>query len=225
MSQNNLATVEPAVNFPNKIWSTFILQMVATIALAQVSPPHGEVTGNAFVHDEISSSAVIDKAQVALPASVTGRDVYLGPYSDIPKSLRGRAPVVVFLHGSSGLSSKAIEEWQRWLAGLGIASFAPDSFELRDRVNYTSPVDKKVYERVHALRSSEISIALKAVGSAPWADVSRMVLAGTSEGGTTVARYGGQAFLGRIIFSWSCESNYFVREHATAGLYAVSSGT
>ena len=31
-----------------------------------------------------------------------------------------RAPVVVFLHGSSGLGLKAIGEWQLWLADLGI---------------------------------------------------------------------------------------------------------
>ena len=36
------------------------------------------------------------------------------------------------------------------------------------------------------------------------------------EGAAAVARYQGQEFLGRIVFSWSCENNYFVRSHGTA---------
>jgi hypothetical protein len=59
---------------------------------------------------------------------------------------KARVPVVVFLHGSSGLGLKAIGEWQQWLATLGVASIAPDSFALPDRLTYTSPVGKDVYE-------------------------------------------------------------------------------
>lgn len=39
---------------------------------------------------------------------------------------------------------------------------------------------------------------------------------GQCEGAAAVARYKGQEFLGRIVFSWSCENNYFVRSHGTA---------
>lgn len=85
-----------------------------------------------------------------------------------------------------------------------------------DRLTYTSPVNKDVYEKIHALRASEIPLALNALGSAAWADTSRMVLAGTSEGGPAVARYNGNEFAGRILYSWSCENNYFVQEHLTA---------
>jgi hypothetical protein len=54
--------------------------------------------------------------------------------------------------------------------------------------------------------------------STDWADSSRMVLAGTSEGAVAVARYAGAEFAGRIIYSWSCEDNYFVEKHDTAVL-------
>lgn len=47
-------------------------------------------------------------------------------------------------------------------------------------------------------------------------NTSRMVLAGASEGAVAVARYPGTEFAGRIIYSWSCENNYFVQEHGTA---------
>jgi hypothetical protein len=75
-----------------------------------------------------------------------------------------------------------------------------------------------VYEKIHALRGSEIPLALQALRSVPWADSSRLVLAGTSEGGPAVARYSGNEFAGRILYSWSCENNYFVQEHRTAAL-------
>ena len=125
-------------------------------------------------------------------------------------------PVVVFLHGSSGLGLKAIGEWQLWLASLGVASMAPDSFALPDRLTYTSPVSKDIYEKIHALRASEIPMAVRALHSVNWADRSRMVLAGTSEGGPAVARHAGEEFAGRILYSWSCETNYFVQDHRTA---------
>ena len=89
---------------------------------------------------------------------------------DAPKTAGPQVPVVVFLHGSSGLRLKAIGDWQRWLAGQGWASLAPDSFALPGRVTYKSPIDKAAYERIHALRASEIAPALAAVQAQPWAD-------------------------------------------------------
>lgn len=130
--------------------------------------------------------------------------------------MRERVAVVVFTHGSSGLGLKAIGEWQQWLAEQGIASVAPDSFALPDRLTYKSPISPDIYERIHALRLSEVSLATQALRQAPWADPQRWVLAGTREGAAAVARYQGQEFLGRIVFSWSCENNYFVRCHGTA---------
>lgn len=178
--------------------------------------PQGEIKGSALVHTSASAQAVAQGAAVVLPASVTGGAVYVGSFRDAPKDVKARVPVVVFLHGSSGLALKAIGEWQLWLASRGVASFAPDSFGLPDRLTYKSPIDKDTYEKMHDLRLSEIGLALKAVQSAPWADTSRLVLAGTSEGAVPVARYAGTEFVGRILYSWSCENNYFVKTHGTA---------
>lgn len=188
----------------------------ATVAaLAQTAAPTGEVSGRALEHTPASAANVVAQANVALPASVTGGTLFFGKARDLPKETRGQVPVVIFLHGSSGLGLAAIEEWQRWLAGIGIASIAPDSFALPDRVSYKSPIQKDMYEKIHRLRASEIALALKAVGEAPWADRTRLVLAGTSEGATAVAREGTKDFAARLIFSWSCENNYFVEAHAT----------
>ena len=108
------------------------------------------------------------------------------------------------MHGSSGLGLKAIAEWQQWLAKMGIASFAPNSFALKDRMTYTSPIDKDNYEKLHTFRATEIEITLKALLQMPWVDTSQIVLAGTSEGSVPVARYTGKEFAGRIMFAWSC---------------------
>ncbi|MBP9064222.1 MAG: dienelactone hydrolase family protein [Aquabacterium sp.] len=178
--------------------------------------PAGELKGSASMHTVDSARAAVLGAAVVLPASVTGGAVFAGPLREVPTTLNAKAPVVVFLHGSSGLGLKAIAEWQAWLATQGVASIAPDSFALPDRLTYKSPVSRDVYEKIHALRLSEIALAVQALQAAPWADTTRMVLAGTSEGATAVARYTGKEFSGRIIYSWSCEDNYFVSEHRTA---------
>ncbi len=202
--------------------STITAVFLAASALCQAQvvaapPPVGEVTGIAFIHTPQSAEASIRNASIVLPSAATGGAVYVGTVATVPVVSR-KVPVVVFLHGSSGLGLKAIGEWQLWLAGLGIASIAPDSMNLPDRILYKSPVGKDVYEKIHALRSSEINIVIRALGSMPWADLSKLVLAGTSEGATSVARYGGSEFVARMVFSWSCENNYFVEEHRTAVL-------
>jgi dienelactone hydrolase len=197
-----------------------LLSGCASVAPAPISAltpaPAGEVKGSQFSHTAQSAVEVIDTAQLVLPATATGGVVYSGLLRDAPRDLRGPVPLVVFMHGSSGLALKAIGEWQQWLAGMGIASLAPNSFALPDRLTYKSPVSQDVYEKVHALRMSEITLAVNAVKRLSWVDSTRMVLAGTSEGATSVARYTGAEFAGRIVYSWSCENNYFVQQHATA---------
>lgn len=192
------------------------LLLAATQAWCQAPAPQGEIKGQAIVHTPESARAAMANGALVLPAAATGGAVFTGAFKDAPRETRARVPVVVFLHGSSGLGLKAIGEWQQWLATMGIASFAPDSFALPGRVTYTSPVGKDFYEKIHALRGSEITLAVQALKDAPWADPRRLVLAGTSEGATAVARYAGDAFAARMIFSWSCEDNYFVETHRTA---------
>jgi len=192
------------------------LLLAATQAWSQAPAPQGEIKGQAIVHTPESARAVVANGALVLPGAATGGAVSTGAFKDAPRDVRARVPVVVFLHGSSGLGLKAIGEWQQWLATMGIASFAPDSFALPGRVTYTSPVAKDFYEKIHALRGSEITLAVQALKDSPWADPRRLVLAGTSEGATAVARYAGDAFAARMIFSWSCEDNYFVEAHRTA---------
>jgi dienelactone hydrolase len=173
--------------------------------------------GSAFKHTAVSQQGLIMQATIGLPSSLTGGPVFYGRWASVPSPLRSaKVPVVVFMHGSSGLSLKAIEDYQRWLAGLGIASVAPDSFALANRLQYQSPVDKDTYEKIHALRASEIEFAMEAVRNTPWVDARRIVLAGTSEGAVSVARYSKPGIAARLLYAWSCEDNYFVQAHRTA---------
>jgi len=178
-------------------------------AIAQSSPPTGEVKGSAWQHTDQSLAAAVAQATLVLPASVTGTTVFSGRFADAPPT-RDKVATVLFLHGSSGLGLKAIGEWQLWLASLGVASMAPDSFALSDRIIYTSPVATDIYEHIHDLRASEIRAGLSALQKTSWADPDRLILAGASEGAVAVARYPGEEFAGRIVYSWSCEPNYFV---------------
>lgn len=192
------------------------LAITALLAAHALAAESGSISGSAHKHDEASSKAGIAQAKVALPARITGSAPVFANFSELPAT-QGKVPVVVFLHGSSGINPKlGFDQWQQWLAKEGIASFMFDGMQLPDRLTYKSPVDKDTYEKIHALRASEIGIALQALQQTAWADTSRLFLAGTSEGAVAVARYDGEAFVGKMIYSWSCENNYFVSDHQTS---------
>jgi dienelactone hydrolase len=197
------------MNFIRPFCAALILASSA-VCLAQT--PVGSVQDGPWVHTAESLKAVAQNARIALPAKATGKDIYTGLLKNAPATTGSKMPVIVFMHGSSGLSLAAIAQWQLWLAKLGYASIAPDSFALAGRLTYKSPVDLVTYERVHDLRMAEIAPTVAALQSQPWADTQRLVLAGTSEGSVPVARHDGQGFVAKIMYAWSCERNYFVAE-------------
>ncbi len=177
----------------------------------------GQTKGSTAEHTEESFSKGLANADVALPSILTGDTVYFGKYSDLPGDLTEKTPLVIFLHGSSGINPKlGFDQWQTWLAEPGFASIIFDGMQLEDRLKYKSPVDKAIYEQIHSLRASEIDYVLGQMQQLEWVDRENIILAGTSEGAISVARNDNDAFAGRIIYSWSCEDNYFVDSHNTA---------
>jgi dienelactone hydrolase len=211
-----------SVSFNTKIYLAALLGLSSLAAIAQTATPatppapKGEIMGSAWVHTAESLLASAQQADVVLPAKATGGAIFKGKLKDIPKLSGSKVPVVVFMHGSSGLALKAIGEWQQWLAGLGYASVAPDSFSLPNRVTYKSPIDVDSYERVHTLRGSEIAPTVQALKSQTWVNASQLILAGSSEGSVPVAQYTGNEFMARILYAWSCEQNYFVKDPKNA---------
>lgn len=63
-------------------------------------------------------------------------------------------------------------------------------------MTYSSPIPREDYEKIHSLRSSELTAAVAVARYVPAPDAVREK--------------------GRIIFSWSCEDNYHVTAHRTA---------
>jgi dienelactone hydrolase len=192
-----------------------IISICIVSASANAQTPQGEIKAGPLAHTQESMASLVSEAQVAFPSQLTGKDIFVGPLKNAPQLGNVKVPVVLFMHGSSGLGLKAIADWQQWLASFGVASIAPNSFALKDRLTYTSPIDKDTYEKLHDFRASEIEITLKALQKMTWVDTNKIVLAGTSEGSVPVARYKGKEFAGRIMFAWSCEDNYFVKAHQT----------
>lgn len=184
-----------------------VLAAVATPVLAEDKP--GDIKGTTLDPTADNLAATWSKANLVLPSSLTGRERWQGVPSAVPE-VTGKAPLVVLLHGSSGIAP-AIKDFQVWLADtLGLASVAPDSLAIPDRLTYVSPIPVEIYERVHALRLAELAYALEASKTWAWVDRARIVIAGTSEGAVAVSRYAGSESVARLIYSWSCEANYFV---------------
>ncbi|MGJ4950937.1 hypothetical protein [Bradyrhizobium sp. HKCCYLS20291] len=181
--------------------------LLATSAPAADKP--GDIKGTVLEPSPENLALTWAKANLVLPATLAGGRRWEGHAEDAPDVI-GIAPLVVVMHGSSGVAP-AIKEFQAWLADeLGAASVAPDSLAIPDRLTYTSPIDVATYERVHDLRLAELQNALKASRDWSWVDRLRVVLAGTSEGAVAVGRYAGKDAAARLIYSWSCEDNYFV---------------
>jgi len=181
--------------------------LFASVACAADKP--GEIKGTALEPSPDNLALTWANAHLVLPAVLAGGRRWEGHAEDAPDVI-GIAPLVVVMHGSSGVAP-AVKEFQVWLADeLGMASVAPDSLAIPDRLTYTSPIDVETYERVHALRLAELDHALKASRDWSWVDRLRVVLAGTSEGAVAVGRYAGKDVAARLIYSWSCEDNYFV---------------
>ncbi|UTH74618.1 dienelactone hydrolase family protein [Chromobacterium sp. IIBBL 290-4] len=159
----------------------------------------------------LSRRAAMDSAWICLPAGWLGQAIWQGRLSDLPSlALAAAQPLLLFLHGSSGLNEQT-RQYQDWLAeSLGLASIAPDSFAQAERPVYRSPAAVGEYEAVHDLRQQEIAAALACLKTLAWVDDEKIILAGSSEGGVAAARWPGREFAARIVYSWPCEDNYFV---------------
>ena len=113
----------------------------------------GSMAGHADRHTESSLAESFENAYFTAPW-----DIYEGPLKDFPKEkIRLEAePLVLFAHGSSGIG-EPLKAFGRWLASFGIGFLCPNSFVLKDRITYTSPVSRDDYERIHVMRSRQLA--------------------------------------------------------------------
>ncbi len=175
----------------------------------------GSTKGSVRQHTEETLKATYEHAYTVLPNP--GGAPIVGELSTLPQT-DSLYPVVLFMHGSSGVNEQT-RLLANWLAdSLQVAMVVPDSMQTADRLTYSSPIPADDYEDIHAMRLEELKYAMQNIFDEEFCD-GRVFIAGTSEGGVCVARYESDeeewAEVGRMIFSWSCEDNYHVREHGT----------
>jgi dienelactone hydrolase len=116
-------------------------------------------------------------------------------------------PLVLFMHGCTGIRGTHRQIITNFRS-LGYAVIAPDSFTRLGRKADCKPAGRKRF--TISLRTDEIRYALTQIPKLDWADQSRLVLAGFSEGGNTVAEYGGEdAFVGYIVMGWDCRHGLY----------------
>lgn len=172
----------------------------------------GKVLGTVREHTSETLARTFERAYVVL---TTETGLFEGRRYELSNDVAKR-PTVLFLHGSSGINP-ATKELARRLAYRGYAFIAPDSMTTEGRITYTSPIDPKIYEEIHAMRAEELRFAAMHLMELPFFD-GRFAVAGTSEGGVSVARFSSlpnTPEAARLIFSWSCEDNYHVTAHRT----------
>jgi len=115
-------------------------------------------------------------------------------------------PVVIYLHGCSGITPDQDLRWGQFIRDQGFIAVLPDSMARPGRRANCNPKLKTggTFPQAYAMRQEEIAYALAQVKKAPWADARNVFLMGHSEGGQSVARTPIGDFRGVIISGWTC---------------------
>jgi dienelactone hydrolase len=115
-------------------------------------------------------------------------------------------PVVIFMHGCTGITGNHDLRWGHYLKGLGFITVLPDSMARPGRRSNCDPRAKRLgfFPQAHAMRQEEIRYAVEQIRKSSWADAGNVFLMGHSEGGSAAARNRLGGFRGVIISAWSC---------------------
>jgi dienelactone hydrolase len=121
-------------------------------------------------------------------------------------------PIVIHMHGCSGFWP-GTNRRGRYLASLGFAVIAPDSFARTNKKKSCDPVAKQggFFRGTLAQRQAEAAYAISRVRALPWVNKAKMVLSGHSEGAITTATLAAEhtvGFSARVIEGWGCHSGW-----------------
>lgn len=122
-------------------------------------------------------------------------------------SLAKPHPVILYLHGCTGIAEWHDAGWAKVLAQEGAVFIILDSFARPGRLSNCDPNRKtgsNAFPKAHIYRQQEIAYAFEQLQKMPWADTKNLFLMGHSEGGTAVAIYPKPGFRGHIISGWTC---------------------
>jgi dienelactone hydrolase len=146
-----------------------------------------------------AGSEAYKAGKIFVPASLstTGKDCESAPGGACEKTIKtGKHPVVVFLHGCGGPRSPAT------FTGQGAIVVAPNSFVGGKACKPDAAYINKLIGERHA----DTAYAASQLKAAAWADPSKLILAGYSNGAQTAATYPGEEFSSRIIVAWTCNN-------------------
>jgi dienelactone hydrolase len=146
-------------------------------ALAGARPPGEEISYPSVTVDLGASSFLIPRPRESQPATVSGFLVL--PPSSEP------LPAVILLHGCNGISGTEIG-WVATLNGLGIGTFAVDSFRTRGIAETCSGRERLNF----ATRMADAFGALDYLLTNPQIDPARIAIMGFSLGGEAALRTG-----------------------------------
>ena len=141
-----------------------------------------------------------DEARVYVP----GSESYLKSPKDV--KLDKPAPVVLFMHGCSGIDA-AESSWAAFIRNKGYVVVLPDSFA-RDRPKSCDPRTQRggLFPGFFAFRREEVLYGVAQLQNMPWADKRNLFLMGHSEGGVMAALSNVPGFRGVIVSAWVCTS-------------------
>lgn len=92
-------------------------------------------------------------------------------------------PVVIYLHGCTGIESNHDARWGDFIKGLGYIAVLPDSMARTGRKPNCDPRTKRggAFPQAHAMRMEELRYALEQVKKSAWADPDNVFLMGTAK--------------------------------------------
>lgn len=159
------------------------LVIAANLTSAVRAAPLLDLAGGQTGRIEFSSSNPVNRWQMIRGRIGESQTVW----GDLllPKNAAGKVPVVVFSHGSEGVTAMYFEVWARAMNDAGIAVFVVDSFKPRGLDNITGPVKQLTYD-AQVSNVSDALHALKLLSTHPQIDANRIFHQGWSRGGSTV---------------------------------------
>ena len=116
-------------------------------------------------------------------------------------------PVLIYLHGCTGIYGPHDLRWASFIADQGFIVILPDSMARQGRISNCDPKIKSgtnAFPKAGQYRQEEITYALAQVLENTWSDKNNIFLMGHSEGGQAVAKSTHPQFAGKIISGWTC---------------------
>lgn len=116
-------------------------------------------------------------------------------------------PVVIYLHGCTGIVDWHDYDWGKTLASNGYVVILLDSMARNGRISNCDPsrqTGANTFPQAYEYRQQEISYAIEQVQQSNWANKNKIFLMGHSEGGIAVASSTHHMFRGNIILAWTC---------------------